>query len=177
SRLGGGGGFRIGVSGNGTRFISKSVIIRFYLTEQKEVIERSFLRTEEGRMVADQGVEGGGSAEMLPGLGEGIGVGAVLGGVGFVEQCLLDGGGAAKPPISASQLFDHAEFDAVAGADFLDIFVEDDEEVFAALAFEDHAIGEEAVADGVLGGAAFTGRSLWSPGKGTIASGCFFSSA
>ena len=47
----------------------------------------------------------------------------------------------------------------------------------AALAFEDHAIGEEAVADGVLGGAAFTGRSLWSPGKGTVASGCFFSSA
>ncbi len=81
----------------------------------------------------------------------------------LVNQAGLDGPGAAKAPESGRHFFDHAELDVIGGAEFADVLGNHKIEVRGGLIGEDHLFGEEAVAEGVEGGALFAGDGFGSP--------------
>ena len=87
---------------------------------------------------------------------------------GFVDGTGLDGPAAAHAPVSGDHLFDHAELHFVGGLEAVDVLLEEGAEVFGVLTFEDDAIGEQAVADGVDGRTLLTLGRNWSAGAGAV---------
>jgi hypothetical protein len=80
-----------------------------------------------------------------------------VGGHGVFVKTGFDGPGAAQAPEGGDHFLDDAELDVVDGAVALDVLVEEDVEVLAALVGQDDAVGEQAVADGVEGRSLFSG--------------------
>lgn len=102
-----------------------------------------------------EGGEGGGDAgDLAAGLG---------GFHALVHEAGLDGPGAAKAPESGGHFLDHAEFDAIGGAESPDVLGNHPIEVRGGLIGEDHLFGEQAVAEGVEGGALFARDGFGSP--------------
>ena len=73
-----------------------------------------------------------------------------FGGKTFLEKAVLDGPEAAQSPVGGGHFLDHAELDAIQGAEMFDVLREERLEGFAGFALEDHAIGEKPVAESVL---------------------------
>jgi hypothetical protein len=69
---------------------------------------------------------------------------------GFVEKFGFDPPETAHPPARSYHFVDQILFDAVFGAEFLDVVFEGLHEAIAVFAFKDNAVGEEAVAERVL---------------------------
>jgi len=69
-----------------------------------------------------------------------------FGGKTFLEKAVLDGPEAAQAPVGGGHFLDHAELDAIQGAEMFDVLREEILEGLAGFALEDHAIGQEAVA-------------------------------
>jgi hypothetical protein len=83
----------------------------------------------------------------------------------------FDGPGAAQTPEGGDHFLDDAELDVVDGAVALDVLVEEDVEVLAALVGQDDAVGEKAVADGVEGRSLFSRGCDGAAGAGTVGAG------
>ena len=139
------------VSGNGIRFV-------WYIrgTQDEEVLESALIHHMQAGFVAmDEGegrsggkfAEGGGNAAERVTLG--------LSGEAFVESIGFDGPETAKAPLGGSHFLDHAEFDGIGRVESLDVFLEKVLKALPGFALQHDAIGEEAVAEGILGRAAF----------------------
>jgi hypothetical protein len=81
----------------------------------------------------------------------------------LIHEDGLDRPGAAKAPESGRHFLDHAELDAIGGAEFPDVLGNHQIEVRGGLIGEDHLFGEQAVAERVEGGALFAGDGFGSP--------------
>ena len=118
-------------------------------------MESALITKVETGLVAMQEGELGRGGQVTESLGD---AGEFVGGVELLDAVIekpgLDGPGAAHAPIGGGHFLDHAEFDSIAGSEALDVL---GQEVFKALpgfVAENDAIGEQAVAGGVGGGAA-----------------------
>ena len=129
-------------------------------------------KVEAGLIAMEEGEFGGGGE---PGEGGGDAaelVGGVLGVDGVVEEAGFDGPGAAHAPVGGGHFLDHAELDPVGGGEAVEVVREQSLERLARFVAEDYAIGEQAVADGILAGdfaLAFGGDRA--SGFGSIGSG------
>ena len=105
------------------------------------------MEEEEGRVDGER-FEGGG--ETIEGIGGGTGRG------GPVEHIGFDGPEAARTPEGGDHVFDESDLDIVLGEEAAEIGLEFLAETLLGFPGHDDALGEDAVADGVLGGAEFT---------------------
>jgi hypothetical protein len=87
----------------------------------------------------------------------------------FFEESILDGPGTAQSPTGRRHFLDHAGVDGVERAEFLDVLIDEGLETLAGLAGEDHAIGEKAMADGILRGIALAFRGCGAARKAAVA--------
>ena len=108
------------------------------------------------------GEGGGDAADFVAGRLVVDGVGVQLG---------FDGPGAAQTPEGGDQFLDDAEFDIVDGAVELDVLVHEDVEAGLVLGGQDHALGEQAVADGVEGRGLFSGGCDGAARAGAVGAG------
>jgi hypothetical protein len=74
---------------------------------------------------------------------------------GLFHQAILDGPGAADAPIGRNHFLDHGELDAIGGRETLDMLGHEVVKALAGFVFQDNALGQETVAEGVGGGAFF----------------------
>jgi hypothetical protein len=114
------------------------------------VVKAGLIAMQEGELGrgGQVGESAGKAAELVTGLAGSHGV--------FVETG-FDGPGAAQTPEGGDHFLDDAELDVVDGAVALDVLIEEDVEVLAALVGQDDAVGEKAVADSVEGRSLFSG--------------------
>jgi hypothetical protein len=82
-----------------------------------------------------------------------IGGGGLSG--GGIEEAALDGPGAAGFPLRGGHIFDEGIFEVANGLEFPDQGLDEGLESVGGLAIEDDGVGEEAVLEGVQGGALF----------------------
>jgi hypothetical protein len=117
--------------------------------------------------------EGGGFRQALKGGGDASdgGSGRVGSGGGFSEQMGLDGPGAAGAPPGGDHFLDQAELEAIDGLETLDVMSEDGLKGFRRFVVEDQAAGQEAVAQGILGGCEFARSGDRTLGAGTVDAG------
>jgi len=106
-------------------------------------------------------------------LGEGVGEArqAVAGGLiadGLIHQAILDGPGATHVPIGGCHFPDYGEPDAIGGGETLDMLGHEVVKTLVGFVFEDHALGQETVAEGVSGGALFPLRGDGASGAGSV---------
>jgi hypothetical protein len=80
----------------------------------------------------------------------------------LVEHLGFDGPGAAETPVIHGHLLDKRELDFVHGLEAVNVLLKGFFEAGARLIAEDDAVGEQAVAQGVLGGAALPRFGFWS---------------
>jgi hypothetical protein len=128
-------------------------------------------------LVAVQVEQFGGIADLIPHfsqVGDSMGVQRFI--ESFVQEALFHGHGAAEAPVTGGHVFDHAEFDIVARGELVLMLGEQEQKLRLGFAIQDDAFGEETVAHGIDGGAAFTGRGLRAAGAGAVAFGCIDSS-
>lgn len=89
-------------------------------------------------------------------------------GKGFRHESVFDSPGAAETPVGGGHLFDHAELDPIDGIEAFDVLGEQFGEAIDGFTGENHAIGEEAMADGVLRRTAFAVGGLRAAGESTV---------
>ena len=132
--------------------------------EQKKGAHDALIHTVEAGLIAMQEGQLGGVGEGGEGGGDAGDLAAGLGGFdALIEEAGLDGPGAAKAPESGRHFLDHAAFDAIGGAEFPDVLGNHQIEVRGGLIGEDHLFGEQAMPEGVEGGALFAGDGFGSP--------------
>ena len=127
-------------------------------------MERPLMRSMQHGLVAMQAEQRGGSGEIGPGLAQSrraIAFGMCV--ESQVEQMLLNGQGAVEPPVGRGDFVDYAFFDAVTWGELLETFLQVFQEAWLGFRLQNNTFCQEAMADGVGGGAAFSGRSLGSP--------------
>ena len=136
-------------------------------------MQRVLVRPMERSLVAKEGLQGIGRAEVEPGAVEGITFVAceAVEVDGAIEHAFLDGESATDAPAGGGHILDHADFDGIVGIEFFQVVAEQGIEAVSGFGGEDDGFGEEAVFDGVARGAAFAGRGLGPPGAGTVALG------
>jgi len=127
-------------------------------------VEARFVAVEQGQF------RGGGQLAESAGDADHIVAGG-LGGEAFGEQRVFDGPGAAQAPVRRGHLLDHSALDAIDGAEALPVRGEKGLKALAGLRGEDHAVGQEAVTDGVLGRTAFSLRGLRAAGTRAVGPG------
>ena len=107
------------------------------------------------------------------GEGGGDARGLVAGGLiadGLFHQAILDGPGAAHAPIGGNHFLDHGELDAIGGGETLLMLGDELVEALTRFVFQDNALGQETVAEGVGGGALFPLRGDGASGAGSVGS-------
>jgi len=107
--------------------------------------------------------EGGGEAIELVAGGAGVDI--------EIHHVGLDGHGAAETPAGGDHFFDEAELGVVLGGEALDVAIEERFEGVGTFIAEQDALGEQAVAQGVPGGARLALRSDGTAGARTIGAG------
>jgi hypothetical protein len=123
-----------------------------------DVLEGALADVVEAGLIAMEEAELGGGGQVGESAGKaGEFVAGLVGGHGVFVEAGFDGPGAAQAPEGGDHFLDHAELDVVDGAVALDVLVEEDVEVPAALVGQDDAVGEKAVADRVEGRSFFPG--------------------
>lgn len=156
------GGFK--VSGNGTRFVWHGGD-----AQQEQVVKAALVDGVKTGLVAmdeaelrqiGQSGKGGGDAAQL--------VSRLLGVDGIIEEAGFHGPDAAEAPGGGDHLLDKAEFDAIGGREPSEMLMEEGFEALLRLVGEDEVLGEEPVADGVLGRAPLPLRSLGSQRAGAV---------
>src|ERR1039457_3602142 len=85
-----------------------------------------------------------------------------------IEQSRLNGPGAAEAPVGGGHFLDHAELDAIEGAEAVHVVLQHSLEVLVRLAGHNDALGEQAMAHGVICGTAFALGRCRSPGAGAV---------
>ena len=90
---------------------------------------------------------------------------------GGIQEVALDGHGAALAPVGGNHFLDEAQFDIVEGAEAGDVHLEEGLEELAIFGLQDHAAGEQAVADSVLGRAGLACWSFGAAGAGAVGAG------
>ena len=152
------------VSGNGTRFVWHGGD-----AQQEQVVEAALVDGVETGLVAMDEAElrrigqvgkGGGDAAQL--------VFRLLGADGVIEEAGFDGPDTAEAPGGGDHLLDKAELDAVGGREPSEMLIEQGFEALLRLVGKDEALGEEPVANGVLGRVPLTFRSLGSQRAGAV---------
>jgi hypothetical protein len=86
----------------------------------------------------------------------------------LIHQVSLDGPSAAKAPERGGHFLDHAEFDAIGGVESVNVLGNHTIEVRGSLIGEEHLFSEQAMAEGVAGGALFAGDGPGSAGTGAV---------
>ncbi len=144
--------------GNGTRFVWQGVVgqsggLGIGEAQEEEVVEGALVHEVEAAFIAVDEGDGGAVGETGKGIGHAVegGCGG-LGGDLLVEEGGFDGPGAAQAPIGCGHVLDHAEFQAVGGLEAGDVVGEQSGEGLGTFVLEDHAMGQETMADGVAGG-------------------------
>jgi hypothetical protein len=125
----------------------------------------------EAGLVTVEQVELGGGGQVGEGVGDALGL--VAGGLiadGLFHQAILDGPGAAHAPIGGNHFLDHGELDAIGGGETLLMLGDELVEALTRFVFQDNALGQETVAEGVGGGAFFPLRGDGASGAGSVGS-------
>ena len=122
------------------------------LSEQSEVEQGALVDVVEAGFVTMEEVEPGGGGQFGEGSGDASGL--VAGGLitdGLFHQAILDGPGSAHAPMGRGHFLDDAELNAIGGGEALGMLCHEVVKTGARFVFEDHALGEETVANGVGG--------------------------
>jgi hypothetical protein len=124
--------------------------------QEEEVVESSLIDEVEagfvtvheaqGRLGCQRG-EGGGHAVAAVSLG--------LGGDFIIEDAGFQGPGTTKAPEGGGHFLDHPQFDAVGRIEAGEVLVQEGLKGFGGFIAKQNALGEEAVAERILGGALF----------------------
>jgi hypothetical protein len=108
-------------------------------------VQAGFVAVEEFELVGfGQAGKGGGYSGADCGICSGFG--------GLIKKFGFDPPEAAHSPAGGYHFIDQILFDVVFGLEFFDVIFEDLVEDFAVFAFEDNAVGEKAVTEGVHAG-------------------------
>ena len=112
------------------------------VSEDLDVFEGALADVVEAGLIAMQEAELGCGGEVGESAGNaGDLVVGLVGGHGVFVETGFDGPGAAQAPEGGDHFLDDAELDVVDGAVALDVLVEEDVEVLAALVGQDDAVG------------------------------------
>ena len=114
-------------------------------------------------------VQFGGGCQAGKGAGDARGL--VAGGLladGLFHQAILDGPGAAHAPIGGDHFLDHGELDAIGRGETLLMLGDELVEALTGFVFQDNALGQETVAEGVGGGVFFALRGYGATGAGSV---------
>ena len=117
-----------------------------------------------------QGRLGGYGGEAVGEPGQLVPIGG-LGRNGAIHDAGFDGPGAALAPEGGKHLLDQAQLDGIGGREARDELGLEGIKGLARFVFKDDYLGHEAVAGGVPGGTAFSGRGDRALGAGSIGSG------
>ncbi len=130
-----------------------------------DAMEAGFVAVHEGEAGVGGGVgEGGGHA-----------IDFVAGGLSFcvvLKDAGFEGPGAAHAPVGSRHFLDETELEAIGGLEAVEVLGEEGIEGCARFVFHDDAASQEAVADGVLGRAAFSFGGSRSTRAGAVGAGC-----
>jgi hypothetical protein len=154
------------VFGNGTGFVwygeaEEQEVLDGALVD---VVEAGFVTMEEAQLRrGGQFGEGGGDARGL--------IAGRLMAEGLFHEAILDGPGAAHAPIGRGHFFDHAELNAIGGGEPRGMLADEVVKARTRFVFEDHALGQEAVAKGVGGGAFLAIGGDGASGAGSVGAG------
>ena len=86
----------------------------------------------------------------------------------MIHQAILDGPSAAHAPVGGDHFLDHGELDAIGGSETLDMLGHEVVKTLAGFVFENHALSQETVAEGVSGGPFFPLRGDGASGAGSV---------
>ena len=129
-----------------------------------DAMEAGFVAVHEGEAGVGGGIgEGGGHAVDF--VAGGLSFGVVLKDAGF------EGPGAAHAPVGSRHFLDETELEGIGGLEAFEVLGEEGFEGGAGLVFHDDAAGQEAVASGVLGRAAFSLGGSRSTRAGAVGTG------
>ena len=124
--------------------------------QRQDVVQGAVEAAAEAGFVAMEEVKPGSGSQGAEGVGHGgDGIAGRLLGDGLVEGAGFHGPDAAEAPGGGAHFLDQAELDAVAGDEAAQVVGHGFGEALGGLAIEQDASGEQAMADGVLGGALF----------------------
>ena len=152
--------------GNGIRFVW------YGGAQEEEVVEGALVDAMEAGFVAMHQAEAG----VVGGVGDygGHAVDFVAGGLGFGVVFIdaeLEGPGAAHAPVGSGHFLDETELEGIGGLEAVAVVGEEGFEGCLRLVFHDDAAGQEAMASGVLGRAAFSIGGSRSTRAGAVGTG------